>query len=326
MCFPLFILAGSTYANSEQFEIDGYETSAISDTATTAAEDCVSFNPTSATVLFSAGQWKIVDGNHAMFAFGNNESEARQALRIIKAYNMGLSCFVGRPDPSFSYLLGRSRNAPMGALVAGEDCISFNPDLVEAKFVPQGNTWKMVQGNMWMVDFGNKESEARDSVAVVKRYRFNQQCFVGRPQASFYYWKASPTAVQKADLGAYGFLQIGKQKKLVKWNETVTLTPADAFLVSNGVPAFDVYYSDKNYGTAPANNYENQIYLDGTLVSRQFARNANPGQTQEVHTQAYLKPSAGTHTLTLKVDALGGVSESREDNNLFSVRVVFQGF
>jgi hypothetical protein len=45
-----------------------------------------------------------VDGSHWMFDFGNNESEARQLLAIIKKYGFKSSCFVGRPDPIFKYL------------------------------------------------------------------------------------------------------------------------------------------------------------------------------------------------------------------------------
>jgi hypothetical protein len=39
-----------------------------------------------------------------MFDFNANEGEARQTLAIIKKYGFTRSCFVGRPDPSFTYL------------------------------------------------------------------------------------------------------------------------------------------------------------------------------------------------------------------------------
>jgi hypothetical protein len=68
---------------------------------------------------------------------------------------------------------------------AAEDCIPFNPTTVSAALV-QGN-WKLVSGNMWMLDFGNKQDEAKKAEAIVKHYQFNRQCFVGRPP-SFTYW------------------------------------------------------------------------------------------------------------------------------------------
>ena len=67
-------------------------------------EDCVGFNPKSATVKKVNNRWKIVDGNHMMFDFGTNLGEAKQSLSIIKHHGFTRSCFVGRPGPSFTYL------------------------------------------------------------------------------------------------------------------------------------------------------------------------------------------------------------------------------
>lgn len=157
-----------------------------------AAEDCVSFNPMTAQVKNVSGDWKIVDGNHLMFSFGTKVTEARRALQIIKTYRMNRSCFVGRPGPSFWYLLTLGNQPPRGNRLQGEDCIKFNPVQTEVKFFPQSNSWKMVQGNMWMEDFGTKKAEALQALQIVKKYRFNQQCFVGRPGPSFRYWKSTP--------------------------------------------------------------------------------------------------------------------------------------
>ena len=67
-------------------------------------EDCVGFNNANTKVKNMGGRWKIVDGNHLMFDFANKEGEARKALAVIKRYGFNKSCFVGRPNPSFSYL------------------------------------------------------------------------------------------------------------------------------------------------------------------------------------------------------------------------------
>jgi hypothetical protein len=146
-------------------------------------EDCIGFNPNSTEVRRVNGRWKIVDGSHWMFDFGNKEGEARQALRVIKHYRMNQSCFVGRPDASFEYLLV-SGNAPSGSL-SGEDCVRFNPNNIEVKRIE--GRWKIVDGDHWMFDFGNKQAEARHAFAIIKKYGFNRSCFVGRPNASFQY-------------------------------------------------------------------------------------------------------------------------------------------
>jgi hypothetical protein len=146
-------------------------------------EDCVSFNPATTTVRNINGRWTIVDGAHLMFNFGDKKAEAMQALRVIKHYRMNSSCFVGRPDPSFRYLLVNGQ-APQGNM-PGEDCVSFNPNSIEVKNI--GGNWKIVDGSHWLFDFGGKESEARKAFAIIKKYGFTRSCFVGRPDPSFNY-------------------------------------------------------------------------------------------------------------------------------------------
>ena len=148
-------------------------------------EDCVSFNPRTAEVKQINGSWKIVDGSHWLFDFGNKSDEAKQALAIIKHYRMNQSCFVGRPDPSFQYMLVSGR-APQGSY-PGEDCVSFNPRTAEVKQI--NGRWKIVDGSHWIFDFGNKRDEAELALLIIKKYGFTKSCFVGRPDASFTYLK-----------------------------------------------------------------------------------------------------------------------------------------
>lgn len=69
-----------------------------------AGEDCVAFNPATATVASVGGRWKVVDGNNWLFDFGTKKAEADQTLELIKRYGFTQSCFVGRPNPSFTYM------------------------------------------------------------------------------------------------------------------------------------------------------------------------------------------------------------------------------
>ncbi len=67
-------------------------------------EDCVRFNPDKIQVKYVNGHWKIVEGSHWIMDFGKKAKEATQALNIIKAYGYDRICYVGRPDPSMTYL------------------------------------------------------------------------------------------------------------------------------------------------------------------------------------------------------------------------------
>jgi hypothetical protein len=146
-------------------------------------EDCVTFNPATTTVSNIGGNWTIVDGSHMMFNFGDKRDEALKALNIIKYYRMNSSCFVGRPDPSFSYLLVNGQ-APQGGM-PGEDCVSFNPNTIQV--VNISGRWKIVDGSHWVFDFGDKESEARTAFEIIRKYGFSYSCYVGRPYPSFIY-------------------------------------------------------------------------------------------------------------------------------------------
>lgn len=149
------------------------------------SEDCIDFDHNKAEVKKVGGRWKIVVGSMLLLDFDNNESEARQALQIIKHYRMNKQCFVGRPDASMEYYLVNGQS-PTGAF-QGEDCVSFNPANIEVKKID--GRWKIVEGSHWILDFEDKENEARQSFKIIKKYGFEYICFVGRPDASMIYFR-----------------------------------------------------------------------------------------------------------------------------------------
>ncbi|MFP3943790.1 MAG: hypothetical protein ACLFWF_07845 [Alphaproteobacteria bacterium] len=53
--------------------------------------------------------------------------------------------------------------------------------------------WKIVDGDHWIADFGDKSGEAKEAFRIVKFYGFDRQCFVGRPGPSMTYWKRGGT-------------------------------------------------------------------------------------------------------------------------------------
>jgi hypothetical protein len=115
--------------------------------------------------------------------FGDSQAEAERALDIIKHYRMNGQCFVGRPDPSMEYFLVDGQ--PPRGHFPGEDCVSFDSDNIEVVSV-SGN-WKIIEGSQILLDFGNSEEEANDAYRIIKLYKFDNMCFVGRPGPSMEY-------------------------------------------------------------------------------------------------------------------------------------------
>ncbi|NTW11092.1 MAG: hypothetical protein HGA26_07015, partial [Chlorobiaceae bacterium] len=148
-------------------------------------EDCIPFNPANIEVKLIGGRWKIVEGSHWIFDFETRKDEAYMAFNIIRHYGINSTCYVGRPDPSFTYLLVNG-NAPQGPF-PGEDAIAFNPNTIEVKQI--GGSWKIVDGGHWMFDFGTNKGEAVTAYNIIKKYGFRYSCFVGRPNASFIYMR-----------------------------------------------------------------------------------------------------------------------------------------
>jgi len=150
------------------------------------AEDCISFNPANVSVSLHAASWKITEGNHWMYDFGSKQREAKQAYQIIRHYRANQSCYVGRPNPSMHYLLA-SGQAPSGGM-RNDDCIAFNPSHLAVRQAAAGS-WKIAEGNHWLMDFGSNQAEAQQSLDVIRRHGFTFACYVGRPDPSFTYWR-----------------------------------------------------------------------------------------------------------------------------------------
>ncbi|NTV59675.1 MAG: hypothetical protein HGA77_00005, partial [Chlorobiaceae bacterium] len=146
-------------------------------------EDCIPFNPANIEVKLIGGRWKIVEGSHWIFDFDSRKNEAYMAFNIIRHYGMNSTCYVGRPNPSFTYMLVNG-NAPQGPF-PGEDALAFNPNTIELKEF--AGRWKIVDGSHWMFDFGANKGEALTAYNIIKKYGFRYSCFVGRPNASFIY-------------------------------------------------------------------------------------------------------------------------------------------
>src|SRR6185503_14027163 len=103
------------------------------------------------------------------------------------------------------------------------------------------------------------------------------------------------------------------------WGGHVTLTAADASLVSKGRCAFNVSYDMENTGPTPTTpNFLNRLTFTGTVVAINSALSLAAGATQQVNTAPYL--ANGNHILALSLDDDHLVTESDEANNLRQVK------
>lgn len=60
-----------------------------------------------------------------------------------------------------------------------EDCLIMDPASASVQNI--GGRWKIVVGNMLLLDFADNRDNAEKALQIITFYRFTSQCFVGRP-------------------------------------------------------------------------------------------------------------------------------------------------
>ncbi len=149
-----------------------------------AKDACHPFDPSDIRVQQMDGRWQLIHKRHWLFDFGPDQAAAHKALEVIRHYRMDRICFLGASQQSsFSYLLAKG-GIPWGAM-DGEDCMAIDPaHLAVSK--RQGR-WKIVSDKKSLFDFGNRQSEARQALAIIRQHGFTKKCRVGAARANFTY-------------------------------------------------------------------------------------------------------------------------------------------
>ena len=121
-------------------------------------------------------------------------------------------------------------------------------------------------------------------------------------------------AARRPDLKMYGELQIGKNKRAVKWGQSIELIPADVSMISDGKPVIELYYSYKEDNGSGARGFSNRIFFNNKLVGQQPNQGVGPHQVRKVRCKIFLEPRDGK--LQIRLDAGNKIRETSEYNNV----------
>jgi hypothetical protein len=77
--------------------------------------------------------------------------------------------------------------APQGPCPGAEFCRPFDPGRAEIKQVR--GSWKIVQGDRWLFDFGKKKAEALAALFLIRVYGFDRSCQVVPAKPRFVYYR-----------------------------------------------------------------------------------------------------------------------------------------
>ncbi len=139
------------------------------------AESMTRFNPESVLLSLSSQGWQLTANGRVLKEFGRNDMEARQALKAIRELHLDQHAVVGGQKPVMEYWLAGG-NAPKGQ-TSGMTTIPF--DAASLRVEQQQGQWIMRDSSRVLLNFGDREAEARQGLEAVKRFGFTQVATTG---------------------------------------------------------------------------------------------------------------------------------------------------
>jgi hypothetical protein len=150
-----------------------------------------SFDSSQAELRWTNRHWQLVAGGVVLKDFGRRESEARAALRLVRELRLSQRGTIGSPHPVMEYWLADG-HAPQG-LVAGLHPVPLDPASLRAEEI-QGQWW-VRDDQRALFNFGGAAEDAREAVAVLRRYDFTQFVPVGLPAPDMQVFLGSGSAL-----------------------------------------------------------------------------------------------------------------------------------
>jgi hypothetical protein len=152
------------------------------------SENLRSFDPDTLVLTWSNNRWLLSAGDVVLKDFGRKESEGRQALRLVRALRLNQHGTVGAPAPVMEYWLSDGR-APCG-IVPGYPAISF--DVASLHIESALGQWCVRDSRRVLFNFGSGADDARQALAVLRKYSFGQVVVVGQLTPSMFVFLANP--------------------------------------------------------------------------------------------------------------------------------------
>jgi hypothetical protein len=150
----------------------------------TAAPGLLTFEPQRTELRWSGGHWQVYAGAVLLKDFGTHQSEAREALNLIRALRLTQYGTVGTPQPILEYWLSNGQ-APF-ALGGGLRLLPIDQASLRVEQV-QG-LWVVRDASRALFNFGVQEAQANQAVAVLKHYGFTHVGYVGQPTPLMMYF------------------------------------------------------------------------------------------------------------------------------------------
>jgi hypothetical protein len=168
--------------------------------ATPLVENLRKFDPNTVSLTWANNRWVLADGGSVLKDFGRRESEGQLALRLIRTLHLNQCGTVGTPAPAMEYWLSDGA-APRGP-IAGCTVLTFDTDSLHMEEAL--GQWCVRDARRVLFNFGSRAEDARQALAVLRKYEFSQVAVVGQLTPSMFVFLANPySGAAKADHPAH---------------------------------------------------------------------------------------------------------------------------
>jgi len=136
-------------------------------------EDLVSFSISESEIRKAGGHWELWSGSLKIKDLGKRESDAREVLRLIRAFKLNQRGTIGQPVPVMEYWLSAG-HAP--EKMSRVNSVVFDPDALQIANV-QGQ-WCLIDESRPWLTFGSRVEDARQALQVIQKYQFTEIIYV----------------------------------------------------------------------------------------------------------------------------------------------------
>ncbi len=146
------------------------------------------FQPGSVEMTWSAEGWGLRAGTTLLKQFGRRNSEAAQALRLIRDLGLTERGVIGSPAPVLEYWLAQGQ-APTG-LIRGQRILPLDPATLRVD--KADGQWCLCDGPRALFNFGYARQDAEQALAVLRKYSFTRLILLGEGVPTMMVFLAEP--------------------------------------------------------------------------------------------------------------------------------------
>jgi 2-haloacid dehalogenase len=166
------------------------------------AETVKAYKPAPAVYQMAISSLNVSPSEILMVAAHNYDLDAAKAQGMRTAF-VARPSEGGNPESSYDFnatsFIDLAQQLGAEFVTTPDDCLALDAKNVQVRQV--AGSWKIAEGNEWVLDFGSMQANAERAKNVIVHYGFDRICFVGRPNPPMTYFTVEGHAPSGAMAG-----------------------------------------------------------------------------------------------------------------------------